>query len=67
MNEAYKQEYGTPVHSTLLDDYGGIVHIERTFTVEAVDKIKLVFISCRYNISWIRKTVFENKYIFAYF
>ena len=45
MNEAYKQEYGTPVHSTLLDDFGGIVHIERTFTVEAVDKIKLVFLA----------------------
>ena len=41
--------------------------IERACSVEPVDKIKPVFIYCRFNISWIRKTVFENKNIFAYF
>ena len=43
------------------------IHIERACSVEPVDKIWPVFIYCMFNISWIRKTVFENKIYFAYF
>ena len=35
------------------------IHIEKAWSVKPVDKFKLVFISCRFNISWIRKTVYE--------
>ena len=44
-----------------------ILSIERACSSEPVDKIKPVFIYSRFNISWIRKTVFENKNIICIF
>ena len=35
------------------------IHLERACSVETVGKIKSVFIYCRFNTSWIRKTGFE--------
>ena len=43
------------------------IHIERACSTGPVDKIKPVFIYCRFNISWIRKTIFENKNMFCMF
>ena len=43
------------------------IHIERACSMAAVDKIKLIFIYWRFNISWIKKSFFENKNIFYQF
>ena len=43
------------------------VYTYRDAKVQALDKIKPVFIYCRFNPSCIRKTVFEKRNTFAFF
>ena len=37
----------------------------KCMNLHALDKIKLVFIYCRFDISWIRKTVLQTETIFG--